>query len=166
MIVPSTFYFPNIIFNISISVAAMPTLPSLAILFIVSSKSSIMIPSPPLKLSPANAISPDINAACTAFPIFAAHDDFAPSHTVPPSAPNVLVNVKAICSLVPPFIYVIAAPAADPADIAPQNAERLPIPRFRYIAKRFANASDFNFFSSSTFNSFAYSTTGSVTVIP
>ena len=60
----------------------------------------------------------------------------------------------------------MAAPALAPALTAPQYAESLPIPSFRWIAVRLEIANARYSFSLLLFSSMAYSTTGTHTVIP
>ena len=83
--------------SISTSVLFMPTLPIRPMFAIVPSTVSDTKPSPGLNTLPSKAISWAKTAASTAAAIFAAHDGFAPSHTIPPTLAKVFVIVSQIC---------------------------------------------------------------------
>ena len=59
--------------------------------------------------------------------ILAAHDDFAPSHTMPPIVDMAFTTMLPSTSRGCPSIYAIPATAAQPAHVAPQYAERSPM---------------------------------------
>ena len=75
------------------SVASIPSFAIRQKLSIVFSYCSFTNPSPGRNTQPRLAISDPINPASIELDILAAQDDFAPSHTIPPTFPCVLVMI-------------------------------------------------------------------------
>ena len=115
---------------ISSFVAFIPSLLRRPTFLIVASAPFVTIPSPARNSCPRIYILYPSIPASTACAIFAAQEAFAPSHTIPDTTASALTTVCVTSSNPPPQRYAIPAPAAAPAEIAPQYALRRPIPVF------------------------------------
>ena len=95
-----------------------------------------------------------------------AQEGFAPSHTVPEIMPRVLVMVADTASYVPSVSHATPAAAPQPADIAPQKADSLPMGVFWWMVMRFDTTRARSSRSWLAPMSLAYTITGSEAVMP